>query len=92
MKISNRCREIVLGSLLGDGSLRMRKKYNNARLEIRHSVIQKDYFFWKAKELKEISGDNCCRLQPADGWSKNIDMAVSMKGVNVYKRILIKHK
>lgn len=27
-----------------------------------------------------------------DGWSKNIDMAVSINGVNVYKRILIKHK
>ena len=71
MEISNRCREIVLGSLLGDGSLRMRKNYNNARLEIRHSVIQQDYFFWKIQELQEISGDNCYRLQPADGWSKN---------------------
>jgi hypothetical protein len=27
-----------------------------------------------------------------DDWDKNIDMAVSIKGVNVYKRILIKHK
>lgn len=26
-----------------------------------------------------------------DGWSENIDMAVSIKGVSVYKRILIKH-
>lgn len=27
-----------------------------------------------------------------DEWSKNINMAVSVNGVNVYKRILIKHK
>lgn len=27
-----------------------------------------------------------------DGWAKNIDMAVSINGTNVYKRILIKHK
>lgn len=27
-----------------------------------------------------------------DGWNKNIDMAVSINGVNVYKRILMKHK
>lgn len=71
MELSNQCKEIVLGSLLGDGSLIMRKRYRRARFEIRHSVIQKEYFFWKAKQLKEISGKHCCRLQPADGWSKN---------------------
>ncbi len=27
-----------------------------------------------------------------DGWDKNINMSVSVDGVNVYKRILIKHK
>lgn len=27
-----------------------------------------------------------------DGWSKDIDMSVSIGGVNVYKRLLIKHK
>jgi len=27
-----------------------------------------------------------------EGWDKNIDMAVSINGVNVYKRILIKHR
>lgn len=27
-----------------------------------------------------------------DNWDKNIDMAVSINGINVYKRILIKHK
>ena len=26
------------------------------------------------------------------GWNKDIDMSVSVKGVNIYKRILIKHK
>jgi len=27
-----------------------------------------------------------------DGWDKNINMSVSVEGVNIYKRILIKHK
>lgn len=27
-----------------------------------------------------------------DSWSKNINMAVTVKGVNIYKRILIKHR
>lgn len=69
MEVSNRCREIILGSLLGDGSLMLPKPYKNARLEFRHSIVQKEYFFWKARELKEISGEKSCRKQPPDGWS-----------------------
>ena len=70
LKVSNRCKEIILGSVLGDGSLILSKGYKNARFEFRHSIIQKEYFFWKVDKLKEISGDKCARKQPADGWSK----------------------
>ena len=70
MELKNRCREIILGSLLGDGSLKIGRKYKNARICFRHSISQKDYFFWKVSELKEISGKKCSRVQPADGWSK----------------------
>ena len=70
MELKNRCREIILGSLLGDGSLVISKRYKRPRFEIRHSISQKDYFFWKVSELKEISGKKCSRIQPADGWSK----------------------
>lgn len=59
MEVRNRCKEIILGSLLGDGSLRIHKPYTNARFSFRHSVKQKEYFFWKVKELKEISSKNC---------------------------------
>lgn len=55
--LSDQCKEIILGSLLGDGSLKIYKPYKNARFSFRHSVCQKDYFFWKVKQLKEISGD-----------------------------------
>jgi len=51
--------EIILGSLLGDGSLRIHKNYKNARFSFRHSIHQKDYFFWKVSQLKDISGENC---------------------------------
>lgn len=57
--LSNRCREIILGSLLGDGSLRIHRPYKNARFSFRHSTAQKEYFFWKVKEMKEISGNIC---------------------------------
>lgn len=70
MEISNRCKEIILGSLLGDGSLVRGKRYVLPRFEMRHSIIQEEYFFWKVKELKEISGRSAFRIQPPDGWSK----------------------
>lgn len=55
----NKSEEIILGSLLGDGSLRIHKNYKNARFSFRHSIYQKDYFFWKLSQLKDISGENC---------------------------------
>lgn len=65
--LSDRCRAIVLGSVLGDGSLRIQKPYTNARFSFRHSVRQQDYFFWKVKECKEISGEKCWWRQSSNG-------------------------
>ena len=48
-------KEIILGSLLGDGSLKIHQNYKNARFSFRHSIKQKDYFDWKIKQLKTIS-------------------------------------
>lgn len=66
--LSRKSKEIILGSLLGDGSLKIYPRYRNARFSFRHSVNQKDYFFWKASELKEISGDSCYWEQKPDGF------------------------
>lgn len=55
----NESKEIILGSLLGDGSLRIHKGYKNPRFSFRHSISQKDYFFWKVSNLKDISGEKC---------------------------------
>lgn len=57
MPLSDRCKEIILGSLLGDGSIAINKRYKNARFSFRHAVSQGEYFFWKAKELSEITAD-----------------------------------
>ncbi|MBU2539837.1 hypothetical protein KJ786_01610 [Patescibacteria group bacterium] len=56
--LSKNCKDIILGSLLGDGSLKINDNYKNARFSFRHSIKQKEYFFWKVNELKEISGEN----------------------------------
>lgn len=61
--LSVRAKEIILGSLLGDDSLKINHKYRNARFSFRHSIKNKSYFFWKVKELKEISGKKCWWLQ-----------------------------
>lgn len=66
--LSRKSKEIILGSLLGDGSLKIHPRYRNARFSFRHSVKQKDYFFWKTSELKEISGDLCYWEQKSDGF------------------------
>lgn len=65
--LSDQCKEIMLGMLLGDGSLKIHKPYKNARLSFRHSISQKDYFFWKVGELKEICSESCWWKQEPNG-------------------------
>lgn len=70
--LSDRVKEILLGTLLGDGSIKMQKKYVNARLLFRHTAKDSEYFFWKVKELNEIAGKNSVILQKSDNfYSKN---------------------
>jgi len=49
-------KSVIIGSILGDGYLRMIKGRKNAFLEINHSMNQKDYVDWKYEILKNISG------------------------------------
>lgn len=53
--LSDRCKAILLGSVLGDGSLKLQSRYRNARFSFRHSVVNREYFEWKVSQLKEIS-------------------------------------
>ena len=66
--LSDSCRAVILGSVLGDGSLKIYPPYKNARFSFRHSINQKDYFFWKVERLKEISGKSDHWLQRPDGY------------------------
>lgn len=70
ISLSYKCIQVILGSVLGDGSLKIQKNYKNARLQIRHSIIQKDYLVWKAAQLNEIGLLNL-QIQKPDGFSKN---------------------
>jgi len=48
--LSSREKDILLGMILGDAHIRHLKK--EARIEVGHSTDQKDYLFWKYKNLK----------------------------------------
>jgi len=69
--LSDQARAIILGTILGDGSLKVQNQYSNANLQIRHSENQKEYLLWKAKVLQEIAGDKSISAQKPDGFSKN---------------------
>ena len=47
-------RSIIIGTLLGDGYLRIVPRRKNAFLEINHSFSQKEYVDWKFEMLKSI--------------------------------------
>lgn len=70
--MSDQCKAIILGSLLGNGSLRKQKNYKNARFYIRHS--QQDYFLWKAYALQEIAS--------AVGYSKNKSLLFQSRAIS----------
>ncbi|KKU82936.1 MAG: LAGLIDADG homing endonuclease [Parcubacteria group bacterium GW2011_GWA2_47_8] len=65
--LSDHIQALILGSILGDGSLRLHKPYKNARFSFRHSVKQQDYFHWKVRQLKEISSEKNTWLQGVNG-------------------------
>ena len=47
-------KSVIIGSLLGDGYLRVIPGRKNAFLEINHSISQKEYVDWKFQKLKNI--------------------------------------
>jgi len=67
--LSQRARSVILGSILGDGSLKIQKSYKNANLQIRHSETQKEYLLWKADILREIATEKSVSVQKPDGYS-----------------------
>ena len=47
-------KSIIIGTLLGDGYLRIVPGRKNAFLEINHSISEKDYVDWKYQKLKNL--------------------------------------
>lgn len=47
-------KSLIIGTILGDGYLRIVPGRENAFLEINHSFSQKEYVDWKFEKLKNI--------------------------------------
>jgi len=48
-------KSLIIGTILGDGYLRILPRSKNALLEINHSYNQKEYVDWKYRLLKDVS-------------------------------------
>jgi hypothetical protein len=53
--MTNEQKSIVLGSVLGDGCLKLAPHSKNARLTIGHSITQLEYLKWKCEKLTPFS-------------------------------------
>ena len=53
LQLSKVQKALVIGSILGDGSLRIPGRNKEANFIIDQGEIQKDYVFWKYKRMKE---------------------------------------
>jgi LAGLIDADG DNA endonuclease family len=71
ISLSDHCKSIICGTLLGDGCLQITKGYKNARLSIRHSQVQREYFDWKVANLQEISSAKSVQISKSSGFGKN---------------------
>lgn len=53
LKLNQTQISVLIGSMLGDGTMRVGKNALNANLKIEQGLIQKDYVFWKYDVFKE---------------------------------------
>lgn len=81
LTFSDECKSIVLGSLLGDGSLKIQKGYKNARLSIKHSEVQAKYFYWKVSKLHELALDKSVQFLRPTGFSSNSKLLFQSKSM-----------
>lgn len=64
--IPSRQRNIIIGTLFGDGRLESRSKCCSARLRIHHGVNQKALVFWKYRELRNFVSTGPRRISSRD--------------------------
>lgn len=71
INLDSQVKMVLLGSLLGDGSINIQKNYANARFQMRHSVKQEGWFNWKVSILSSLATDNAVHKQVPNGFQIN---------------------
>lgn len=87
LTFSDECKAVMLGTLLGDGSLKIQKGYKNARLSIKHSEVQAKYFYWKVSKINEIASDKSVQVLKPTGFSKNNKLLFQSKSMEGLTRL-----
>jgi len=54
IRLTPRQRNLLIGTILGDGNLRFVRKNREASFIVDHSITQKDYVFWKYEIMREF--------------------------------------
>jgi len=88
LPLSDDCKSIIYGTLLGDGCLQKTKGYRNARLSIRHSTKQIEYFNWKVNKLQEIASAKSVQEQKPSGFSKRNKLLFQSRACAVLTEIM----
>ncbi len=58
IKLTSHQKEVLFGTLLGDGSLKLQKNYKELRFAMKHSIQQKEWFYWKVHQLANLASYN----------------------------------
>lgn len=54
LSLTSRQREVIIGSLLGDGTMRIGQHAQNANFKVEHGLDQKELVEWKYRELQSL--------------------------------------
>ena len=76
LKLSRKQEFILIGTLLGDGSLLSNSWGKNYRLSLRQGALQKEYLFWKYNIFKT--------------WKDNLRLKSSLERIYKIKVLIIK--
>lgn len=66
ISLSDCCKSVILGCILGHGSLKLYKGQKSPCLSIKHSIINKEYLLWKISFLTELHSSQSLFIQESN--------------------------
>src|SRR3989344_6396114 len=82
-------RKVLLGALMGDGCLIENSSKSNYRLQIEHSIREKDYVFWKYEVFKNFVLTPPRYLSRTNSWKFR---TVSFAGFTEFQRMFYQER